>query len=88
MFPMPIARQRCRAVEKGPDALVGHFLDRALRTDRASKGVQQPRRGAEISAGGLAMIDVLSNGLVGRRHSSPSRLTSATCRKAVRCTLA
>src|SRR5258708_2842913 len=88
MLSMPIARDRPVTVQEGLDALDGSLGNGHVWTHGATERAQELCRGTEIRPDGLAKRDVLRDGLVGGRHTSPSRLKSATCLRPTRSTFA
>src|SRR6266446_396192 len=85
---IPKTRQRPLAVEESLHACRRNRADLDVRPHGATKRVEELGRRAEIRPGGLAKGDVLGDGLATGRHTSPSRLKSATCRRLTRLTLA
>src|SRR4030095_2822256 len=88
VLPMPVARQRPVTVDEDTDSLTRNLGDLGVWTPSATKGVEHAGCGTKICAGRLAKRDVLRERLARGRHTSPSRLKSATCLRPTRSTLA
>src|SRR3990172_11548906 len=88
LLSMPVARHRSVTVHEGTDSFDRNLGKGYVWPNGATKGAQESCRRTKIRPRGLARCDVLRDGLVHGRHTSPSTLKSATCLSPTRSTFA